>query len=272
MAKTPKSKSPPLRLQFRLKATYSTNERLQNIYNRNQEPHIFAAHDTRASVRKITRRVFLYRKSDLDECGSVGIGLQRSHSQKEILLQGKNFSERSASKNAKIALFLPGCQANRRRGDGEFHGKARLEARWTAVNAGPMYAKIFAQIFDSSIAGDWQVRHVFEDMLKLADANGVVDMTPDSISRRAHIPIEIVARAIDALEKPDPQSRNPREEGRRILRPDDHRDWGWIIVNYELLPVRSSVKISAVKRLGSAFKNTVQKATLKRQVTHVTLM
>lgn len=96
-----------------------------------------------------------------------------------------------------------------------------------------MFAKVFTQIFDSSIAEDYQVRLVFEDFLTLADIDGVVDMTRKALSRRTNVPIEIVNRAIDVLEKPDPESHRPDEEGRRIKRLDDHRDWGWFIVNYE---------------------------------------
>ena len=51
-----------------------------------------------------------------------------------------------------------------------------------------LYAKVFAQIFDSSLADDWQVRHVFIDLLILADRHGVgvhfacvdVEANPDS--------------------------------------------------------------------------------------------
>jgi hypothetical protein len=96
-----------------------------------------------------------------------------------------------------------------------------------------MFAKVFTQILDSSLAIDYQVRHVFEDLLKLADINGVVDSTIDSISRRTNVPFEIVKRGIEALEKPDASSRTPDHEGRRIIRIDEHRDWGWMIVNYE---------------------------------------
>lgn len=96
-----------------------------------------------------------------------------------------------------------------------------------------MYAKIFAQIFDSSIAEDWQIRHVFEDLLKLCDPDGVVDMTLEAIARRSNTPLEIVKRAIAELEKPDPKSRSANSQGRRIIRIDEHRDWGWIIVNYQ---------------------------------------
>jgi len=95
-----------------------------------------------------------------------------------------------------------------------------------------MFAKIFAQIFDSSLAEDWQTRHVFEDLLKLCDQNGVVDMTHEAIARRTNVPLEIIKHGITELEKPDTRSRNPANEGRRLVRLDEHRDWGWYVTNY----------------------------------------
>jgi hypothetical protein len=96
-----------------------------------------------------------------------------------------------------------------------------------------MFAKVFAQILDSSLAEDYRVRLVFEDFLKLSDSKGIVDMTPQSIARRTNVPLEIVTTGIAALESPDPSSRTPDEEGRRIVRMDAHRTWGWRIVNFE---------------------------------------
>ena len=96
-----------------------------------------------------------------------------------------------------------------------------------------MYAKVFAQIFDSSIAEDYRVRLVFEDFLKLANIDGVVDMTQEAIARRTNVPLDVVIHGIAELEKPDPKSRSNAEDGRRIIRLDDHRDWGWFIVNYQ---------------------------------------
>jgi hypothetical protein len=69
-------------------------------------------------------------------------------------------------------------------------------------------------------------------MLKLSDINGVVDITPECIARRTNVPLDIVKKGISELEKPDPRSRNPDHEGRRIARIDHHRDWGWVICNY----------------------------------------
>ncbi|MDR4485307.1 MAG: hypothetical protein R3B95_19250 [Nitrospirales bacterium] len=59
-----------------------------------------------------------------------------------------------------------------------------------------------------------------------------MDVTPEALSRRTTIPLEIILKGIKALEMPDPQSRTPDEEGRRIVRLSDSRPWGWRIVNY----------------------------------------
>lgn len=96
-----------------------------------------------------------------------------------------------------------------------------------------MYAKIFGQIFESSIVENPEVRFTFMDLLVLADQNGVVDMTHEAIARRTNRPLEVIKQTLSVLESPDPKSRTPDDGGRRITRLDDHRDWGWIIINYD---------------------------------------
>lgn len=95
-----------------------------------------------------------------------------------------------------------------------------------------MYAKIFTQILDSSLVEDYPARCVFMDLLLLADKHGVVDMTPEAIARRTNAPLKVVKAAIAKLSEVDPQSRTKDEDGRRIILLDDHRDWGWQIVNF----------------------------------------
>ena len=95
-----------------------------------------------------------------------------------------------------------------------------------------MFAKVFEQIFESSIAEDYHTRHVFMDLLVLADEEGVVDKTPGAISRITNVPVKLVTKALEQLAAPDPLSRTPVEQGRRIVLIDEHRDWGWRIVNY----------------------------------------
>jgi len=96
-----------------------------------------------------------------------------------------------------------------------------------------MYVKLFEQILDSSIAENYKTRLVFEDMLLLADQHGIVDITHEAFARRTNIPLDIVKTAIAELEKPDARSRRADQDGRRIMRLDDHRDWGWHIVNFD---------------------------------------
>lgn len=95
-----------------------------------------------------------------------------------------------------------------------------------------MFVKIFEQIFNSSIANDYELRHFFIDLLILADAEGIVDMTPESISRITRVPIQKTLRFLEELQKPDPQSRSRDKDGARIVLLDAHRNWGWQLVNY----------------------------------------
>ncbi|WP_447963986.1 hypothetical protein [Nitrospira sp. Ecomares 2.1] len=97
-----------------------------------------------------------------------------------------------------------------------------------------MFGKLYASMYDGTLAteGPWQALITFQQLIILSDQHGFVDMTPESIARRTTIPLDIIQIGLEALEKPDPQSRTPDEEGRRIVRLSDSRPWGWRIVNY----------------------------------------
>jgi hypothetical protein len=97
-----------------------------------------------------------------------------------------------------------------------------------------MYGKIFRQMYRGTLAtvGPWEALVTFQQLIVLADQEGVVDMTIEAIVRETTIPMEIIRKGVDALEQPDPESRNPAEEGRRLVRLRDNSTWGWQIVNY----------------------------------------
>lgn len=97
-----------------------------------------------------------------------------------------------------------------------------------------MYAKIFTQIYDGTLCtrGPWQALVTFQQLLVLADQDGNVDMTAVAIARRTTIPADIIETGIEALMQPDPESRTPTLEGRRIVPLAEGRGWGWHIVNY----------------------------------------
>lgn len=95
-----------------------------------------------------------------------------------------------------------------------------------------MFGKIFESMFDGTMHGHWQAIVTLQQMIVLADQDGTVDMTPEALSARTSIPLEIITTGIAELEQPDPKSRTPDEDGRRIVRLDPSRDWGWRITNY----------------------------------------
>jgi hypothetical protein len=98
-----------------------------------------------------------------------------------------------------------------------------------------MYAKLFSSMYDGTLGtvGPWEALVTFQQMLILADQDGVVDMTLAAIQKRTTIPLNVLEKGIKALAEPDPESRSPLHEGRRIHLLTDHRSWGWQIVNFK---------------------------------------
>ena len=96
-----------------------------------------------------------------------------------------------------------------------------------------MYGKLFKSMYDGTLVEDWQALITFQQMIVLCDSAGTIDITPQALSRQTGIPIEYILAGIKSLEANDPQSRTSDMNGKRIERLDDHRDWGWSIVNYD---------------------------------------
>lgn len=94
------------------------------------------------------------------------------------------------------------------------------------------FAKVFSSLWDGTLADRWETWSVFVFMLAHSDAEGVVDMTPEAIARRSCIPVDKVRAALEVLMAPDPNSRTPDHDGRRIVLIDEHRTWGWRVVNH----------------------------------------
>lgn len=123
-----------------------------------------------------------------------------------------------------------------------------------------MFAKVFGQIFDSSIAEDYNCRRMFMDLLVLADPTGAVDMTLEAISRRTNVPIEEVQKYITELCQPDAKSRSDLHEGKRLIPLDSRRDWGWQIVNYQHYR-----KLKDQEALRSYFRDAQRRSREKRK-------
>jgi len=97
-----------------------------------------------------------------------------------------------------------------------------------------MYGKVFEQMYHGSmVVSGWEAIVTMQQLIVLADREGVVDMTNWAISNLTTIPLDIIDKGLEALSKPDPHSRSKEEEGRRIVLLDPSRQWGWRLVNYK---------------------------------------
>ena len=110
----------------------------------------------------------------------------------------------------------------------------RVISPYTALRleGSQIYGKVFDTIYDGTLYGHWEAIVTLQQMIVLSSADGVVDMTPQTISARTSIPIDIITKGVKVLSEPDQFSRTPGNEGRRIVLLDDHRPWGWRLVNH----------------------------------------
>jgi hypothetical protein len=95
------------------------------------------------------------------------------------------------------------------------------------------YTPVFDTVFNGTMCGKWPTLPVWLTMLPLADWRGHIDMTPEAIAARTGWPIPLLLEGILALCEPDPRSRSKDDDGRRLVRLSDERDWGWRVVNIQ---------------------------------------
>lgn len=95
-----------------------------------------------------------------------------------------------------------------------------------------MYVKLFSSLYQGTLRGRSDEILVFTNLLAHADQHGIVDKHYKAIAEETGLSLKRVRTALGNLESPDAESRSPELEGRRIVKMDEHRVWGWKIVNY----------------------------------------
>jgi len=92
------------------------------------------------------------------------------------------------------------------------------------------YAKLFSSITESSLWSEpKEVRLLFVTMLARADAVGFIEASIPGLARVANLTIEETESALAVLSGPDPYSKNPAHDGRRITKVDG----GWCLINHD---------------------------------------
>jgi len=95
-----------------------------------------------------------------------------------------------------------------------------------------MYAKLFASLYQGTLRGRAHEILVFTNLLAHTGKDGTVDKHFRAIADETGLTLDEVKAAIAVLEAVDPESRSQDEEGARIVRMDEHRAWGWRVVNH----------------------------------------
>lgn len=97
----------------------------------------------------------------------------------------------------------------------------------------PSFAKVYSSIFTGSLRGKSDEILVFVNILTNTSKDGICDIHWQTIADQTGLSLSRVQNAIRVLSSPDPESRSPYCEGRRIVLLDDRRRWGWRVVNHE---------------------------------------
>jgi len=94
------------------------------------------------------------------------------------------------------------------------------------------YTPLFSTLTAGTLCGKWPDIGLWPIVLSLSDRNGVVDVTPDYLSRVTGLPLEDVEACMGRFCEPDKYSRSQAEGGARLVLLDPHRAWGWRVVNH----------------------------------------
>lgn len=125
------------------------------------------------------------------------------------------------------------------------------------------YNVTFDSLFTGSLCGKWPDIGVWAVLLAMKDKNGHVDVTPQYIHNVTGIPLPDLLACIERFTSPDPFSRTPDDDGRRMRLIDTNRPWGWVIINHQLYKERARL-ISKNQREVESGKNASRMGDRRR--------
>jgi hypothetical protein len=112
------------------------------------------------------------------------------------------------------------------------------------------YTPIFDSVFQGSLCGKWPDIGIWALMLAMQDKNGEIDAHPTYISTVTGCPVGEVEACIARFCQPDPSSRTPDEDGRRLI-PIAGRGFGWTVVNHRKYRERARLQSRDASRTES---------------------
>lgn len=128
------------------------------------------------------------------------------------------------------------------------------------------YTPVFNSVFTGTLCGQYPDTAAWLFLLALADRHGVVDVTPQYISSVTGMPVADLMSCIDRFMKPDPGSRTPDNDGRRLELLHPHRPWGWRILNHAIYRERARLASKNAREIASG-ENSSRMASRRPPVT-----
>lgn len=107
-----------------------------------------------------------------------------------------------------------------------------------------MFTKLYGDILQSSLWSESaETRLVWITLLALADQDGFVHATVPGIAHQARVALAETRKALEIFEAPDPESRNPKHDGRRIERVPG----GYMLLNFGEYHAKTSIAAARAK-------------------------
>lgn len=101
------------------------------------------------------------------------------------------------------------------------------------------YTKLFGSIIFSTVWDESKdVKILWITMMAMADPAGHVEAAVPGLALASRLSLEECRAALAKLEAPDPDSKNPAHEGRRV----EKSDGGWDILNYRVYREKMTIE------------------------------
>ena len=113
------------------------------------------------------------------------------------------------------------------------------------------YTPLFSSLTTGTLCGKWPDIGLWPIVLSLADKNGIVDVTHEYISMVTGLALPEVVACMSRFCQSDYGSRSPAEAGARLMLLEEHREWGWQIVNHAMYRERARLQAKAAREVES---------------------
>lgn len=131
------------------------------------------------------------------------------------------------------------------------------------------YTPLFDSALDGTLFGKWPHTGIWTCLLSQMDKRGIIDKHPNLLAAKIGVPVDLLLSCISDFMQPDPGSRTPDHEGRRLeLLEPGKRDWGWRVLNHQLYreKARKSAYDTARTESGKDRERKADKRSASRDV------